>query len=221
MNKTVIDPSLLDKAPLTPYEKDLIKQIDIEGLPLKDVAVELKKDDSTISLQHKRALEKYSEWCATIAEEHKHDIAVGTEAALVFELLEKGTGLADVVIETKIDPERVKMIYEAWVEMKEVDLNSPSVPKKLKQIEEKLENVTGLIVKELTRHGYEGLPDEYDLRQFLNSAPELLKLKDLRCFTDSMYERYECAQCGSKYYYAIHVQCTKCGRDSTWGYHPK
>ncbi len=124
MNKTTIDPGLVDKAPLTPYEKDLIKKIDIEGLPLKDVAEDLKKDDSTISLQHKKALEKYSVWSSKLDEQSRHDIANGKEAAIVFGMLKKGKELPDIVIDANIPPERLKVYYEQWLDLKRVKIGS-------------------------------------------------------------------------------------------------
>ncbi len=128
MNKTAIVPNLLDKAPLTEYERNLIKQIDIQSLPVKQVAASLKRDDSTISLQHKKALEKYTAWYSKVDEEMKADLVSGEEAALVFEMLQKGKELPKIVIELKIPPKTVKNYYDGWVQLKKADMNQKFVP---------------------------------------------------------------------------------------------
>jgi len=137
MGKTEIDFNLLDSSPLNEYEKNLIKQIDIDGLALKEVAADLKKDDSTVSLQHKKVVEKYSAWYSKMDEKMKADLASGEEAATVFKMLEKGTKLPKIVIKTGIQPDKVKKYYEQWLELKRVDLN-PNFKRSLEVIDEDL-----------------------------------------------------------------------------------
>lgn len=58
-----IDVNLLEKCPvLTDYEKDLIKRIDINGETQASVAKSYGKSPATISIQRKKALEKFNAW---------------------------------------------------------------------------------------------------------------------------------------------------------------
>ncbi len=141
MSKTKIDAALLDKAPLTEYERNLITLIDIQGVPLKQVAGDLGKDDSTVSLQRKKAVEKYVEWSCKIDEEQKREITSGKEAAVVFALLEKGKELPKIVIELKIDPENVKNYYDRWLELKKADVNQKFVPVIIDRLKTEVDSV--------------------------------------------------------------------------------
>jgi hypothetical protein len=59
----IIDTKLLDECPvLSDYEKDLIRRIDINHETQASVARFYKKSPSTISIQHKKAIEKFSTW---------------------------------------------------------------------------------------------------------------------------------------------------------------
>jgi len=58
-----LDIKLLHKCPeLTDYEKDLIRRIDINNETQASVAKHYGKTPSTVSLQHKKALEKFNAW---------------------------------------------------------------------------------------------------------------------------------------------------------------
>lgn len=58
--------------------------------------------------------------------------------AKVFEMLEKGRSLANIVIELKADPDVVKRLYEKWVELKRIDVNQPVVLKRLEELSDLL-----------------------------------------------------------------------------------
>lgn len=174
-----IDESLLQRAPLSDYEKELVRLIDIQGLETTKVALKEGKDKSTISIQHKKALEKLQKFIRDI----KHQEIPAELASNIFRAFEKHMPLTRIVIKYKVQPKIVKALYKEWITLKEEDLSSPNVPTRLKQLED--------------------------------------TLKNLGCFTDHMYERFECDRCRSKYYYAIRVHCTKCQKATWWGYHPK
>lgn len=212
-----INEALLQKAPLSEYEKELIRLRDIQGVEITKVATQKGKDKSTISIQHKKALEKLQKFVAEI----EYDEISGELMSKIFAAFEKQLPLAQIVIKYKVKPKIVRALHKDWISLKEVDLNSPSVPKRLKQIEEKLANIIDVIAAELKRRGHENPPDAEALRTLLSSAWELIALTNLRCFTDSMYYEFKCNGCGSMYYYAINAKCTKCGRETWWGYHPK
>jgi len=212
-----INESLVEKAPLTEYEKDLIRLIDVKGIEATSVASKKGKDKSTISIQHKKAMEKLQKFMA----EMKYEEASGELASKVFTEFDNHVQLTEVVRKYKIAPKVVRALYKEWISLKEEDLNSPSVPKRLKEIEEKWKSIGYHLSAELERYGYRNGPDELEILEFLNSAPELLKLKNLRCLTDSMYEKFHCDGCDSKHYFAIRAQCTNCKEETWWGYQPK
>ena len=57
------DFELLDECPdLTDYKRDLIRRIDVNHETQVSVAKSLGKETSTISLQHKNALDKFTKW---------------------------------------------------------------------------------------------------------------------------------------------------------------
>jgi IS30 family transposase len=58
--KTSVDAELLKRAPLTEREKLLLQRIDANGETITNVARELRKDKSTISIQDKKAVRLYN-----------------------------------------------------------------------------------------------------------------------------------------------------------------
>ena len=60
------------------------------------------------------------------------------EAAQVFELLEAGETLPKIVIKLKMNPKRIEELYQAWIELKEIDVNQPTVLKQVREIRGKL-----------------------------------------------------------------------------------
>jgi len=60
--KTIVDPELMKRAPLTERQKLLLERIDVNHDSLTNVARELKKNKSTISIQHKKAFMLYNRW---------------------------------------------------------------------------------------------------------------------------------------------------------------
>ena len=63
----------LDKyPPSTRYEKELIERIDIRGEKQASVAKSCRKDTSTISIKHIKALQKLASWMRNTDDIHKH-----------------------------------------------------------------------------------------------------------------------------------------------------
>jgi len=132
-----ITAQLLNKAPLTDYERKLIKLIDIEKEKISDVAKKFGKHKSTISTQHKRAREKLEEFMKM----EKKDREKGAIASKVFRLFEKGCSPCKVVMKLNLSPEHVKELYNSWIELKEMDLSSPILPKILNELKQKVEDL--------------------------------------------------------------------------------
>ncbi|RLE46998.1 MAG: hypothetical protein DRJ31_09425 [Candidatus Methanomethylicota archaeon] len=59
----------------------------------------------------------------------------------VFKRLEEGKSLPKIVIETGLDPDKVKEIYNKWLELRKIDVNQPVVLKEIEELKEKLSNV--------------------------------------------------------------------------------
>ncbi len=190
-----IDESLLERAPLSEYEKELIRLIDIQGVEVTKVALQKGKDKSTISIQHNRALEKLQNFIDKMNDKE----FLGKLAGKIFAKLDKGKPLTKIVTEVKEDPEIIKLLYKQWLDLKEDDLNSPSVPNRIKQIEQELKKIHDRI---------DFLEDDID---DINS----------NCFTTGMYYQFKCSGCGSERLYAIRVKCTNCDKETWWGHFPK
>lgn len=62
----------------------------------------------------------------------------GEEVSRIFEQFEKGKSLTRIVIEFKINPDRVRQLYEKWIELKKIDVNQPIVLEKIKELQELL-----------------------------------------------------------------------------------
>ena len=90
----------------------------MKGERLTDVAKGLEKDKSTVSLQHKRALEKASGFLReSMGESEKARVA-----SKAFAMLEKGSSLTSIVIKLKASPSQVREIYGQWIRLREEDL---------------------------------------------------------------------------------------------------
>ncbi len=61
----------------------------------------------------------------------------------VFKRLEEGKTLPKIVVETGLDPDKVKEIYNKWLELRKIDVNQPIV---LKDIEELRKEFRGVLV---------------------------------------------------------------------------
>ncbi len=129
-----IDESLLERSQLSPYEKELIRLIDIQGIEVTKVALQKEKDKSTISIQHNKALEKLQKFMEGI----KYKEISGELASRIFAQFEKGMEPAKIVIKLKQAPEVVKAKYEQWLELKKLDVNLVSHLNQIEQIKEEL-----------------------------------------------------------------------------------
>jgi len=63
----------------------------------------------------------------------------------VFKRLEEGKTLPKIVVETGLDPEKVKEIYNKWLELRKIDINQPTVLKDIEEIKNKIRPIEGLI----------------------------------------------------------------------------
>jgi hypothetical protein len=109
-------------------EAELIRRIDIENQGVTAYAASVGQAKSSISVAHKNAIKKLEEFKRSDQEKHEK----GNLAASVFELLDKGKSLTDVVKLTRTDPDLAQEIFLKWKKMKEIDINAPSVPKKIR-----------------------------------------------------------------------------------------
>lgn len=69
------------------------------------------------------------------------------EASNVFELLEEGLPLPEVVIALKMNPDKVKQLYDKWTELKEIDINQPTVLKQIKELDDSLTRAICILSK--------------------------------------------------------------------------
>ena len=184
-------PEILKEAPLSAYERELIKLIDINGKTVSEVAKEKEKSKSTISIQHSRAYQKLEEFLKKAREANMEK----SIASQVFKMLEKGKSLTEIVTELEVDPDVVLNLQRKWSKMKEVDLNNPNIPRTLKELQDKVEEL-----------------DEWGNHTLI----ELIKLSP--CLSSHLYEHFEC-KCGAvKQNFAFQVRCLKCGRHSWWSF---
>jgi len=63
----------------------------------------------------------------------------------VFKRLEEGKTLPRIVVETGLDPEKVKEIYNKWLELRKIDIHQPTVLKDIEEIKSKIRPIEGLI----------------------------------------------------------------------------
>ncbi len=147
----------------------------------------------------------------------------GAAASKAFHLYEDGEGPVQAVVELKMFPEDAENYYKRWLEMKEQDLSTPSVPKRLKELEDQVGDVSSLIASQIKEIMEEDMtdyfPDSDDVWEFLISIKDLIKLKDIPI--KDLYRNFKCPKCGSKHLMAVNVKCTKCDEESWWGYWPE
>jgi len=114
-----IDVKLFEKCPvLTDYEKDLIRRIDINHETQASVAKSYGKSPATISIQHKKALEKFNAW---LKKREKEKVLPEEDFdKQVFKMLNKGIGPAEIV--AKIGRAReVAKLAELWEQLNSHD----------------------------------------------------------------------------------------------------
>jgi len=56
----------------------------------------------------------------------------------VFKRLEEGKSLPKIVVETGLDPEKVKEIYQKWLDLKKIDINQPTVLKDIEDLRNRI-----------------------------------------------------------------------------------
>ena len=115
-----IDVELLEKCSvLTDYEKDLIRRIDGHHETQVRVARHYEKSPGTISIQHKKALEKFTAWLKKRGESEKA-LPQQDFDKQVFKMLNKGIGPAEIV--AKVGRAReVAKLAELWEQLNSHD----------------------------------------------------------------------------------------------------
>jgi len=103
---------------LTDYEKDLIRRIDINHKTQTGVAKSYGKSPATISIQHKKTLEKFDSW---LKKRGKEKVLPEEDFdKQVFKMLNKGIGPAEIV--AKIGRAReVAKLAELWEQLNSHD----------------------------------------------------------------------------------------------------
>lgn len=96
-----------------------IRNLRAEGKTYREIAHTLLVSISTIS----RILN------APQPNEERASTPQGELASQVFQLLEKGKTLAQIVIKLRFDPEVVKDLYGKWVGLNQTDVNQPNLDK--------------------------------------------------------------------------------------------
>ncbi len=144
-------------------------------------------------------------------------------AAKAFSLFEQGKGPIDAVVELNLEPGVAEELYDKWKKMKEQDLSTPSVPRRLKELEEKMSNgLVESLVQELHEPLLEGedSPSIEELFTFFYSIGDILetvrRVKFLPIF--NLYDNFACKTCGSQHRMGLNVRCSKCGTETWWGY---
>jgi DNA repair ATPase RecN len=194
----------IESGAISEQEAELIRHIDIDNEGVTAYAASVGQAKSSISVAHRNAIKKLEEFKRSDQEKHEK----GNLAASVFELLDKGKSLTDVVKQTRTDPDLVQEIFFKWKKMKEIDINAPSVPKKIRELTSKLEVLNSYI--------------ELVDNSAANAGFEVNKLKERldKSAGEGLYESRHVCKCGSTGLFAIHYKCTKCGVESWWGRWP-
>lgn len=136
--------------------------------------------------------------------------AGGELAAEAFRLFDKGFKPTKVVQELKIDPEEIEELYKKFQDLEEM------YPPRVEELQRKMDllfpegHISDSISKAGLNKAIENLQDEVFTEPFFSSF----------CGS-SLTHDWECPECGTKGKVAVHYQCTSCGHDSWWGYHPK
>jgi transposase len=103
-----------------------------EGKTYRDIAKLERVSIASIS----RALKRPSEGETGLEPQTPTVAPDEEEAATVFEMLENGTSLPKIVIELKMSPDKVRQLYDKWVELKKIDVNQPIVFEKIRELQE-------------------------------------------------------------------------------------
>jgi hypothetical protein len=116
---------------ITSDDAELVRKADLEGKGVVAAGEELGMPKSTASTKHKKILQSLRRF----NERDEANKQKGEAAPRVFGLLDKKKGLTEIVEVTGYDPEIVEKLQEDYIRLKEKDLNLPSVPKRLAELE--------------------------------------------------------------------------------------
>lgn len=192
--KNPINIATIEACPaLTGYEKKILILVYVDDKNVKYVAKHFSKTLSTISIQNKKAVQKYDGWASgegskvlpsllklpektpnktrvKIAKEANGSEDEGELAAQAFKLFKKGLKPPDVVIKLRQPPSIIKRLFQ---EFKGLPADAPieeyaDISRRLKQLEEKHSDIIGLIAKQ-----------ENDLIGFGEEDEMALKAEDL------------------------------------------
>ena len=136
----------------------------------------------------------------------------GQVASKVFELLNAREALTEVVVKLAVEPQRVAALHEEWLRMKERDVSGPSVPRDIEEMRLALverERAHKELAKSVCDADANLLSQVQSLRKKLDDDP-----------LAGMGAEWVCA-CGARELVAVKVECTACGRESSWGWHPE
>jgi DNA-binding CsgD family transcriptional regulator len=199
---TAITEELLEKAGLTDEEKRAVRLTGIEGKTLGEAALTLGKTKGTISLQRKMGIQKLEAYDrgrelindrikpgnsrkspkSYAPEEPKRtnrpSTSNGLEDKKVFLLIEKGHSLTQIVAKTGITHDRVYDISQGYIKLKQEDLTHPSLPRAMKEMLDRLNELGPLIdtASERTEIVYTYLSRNED---FLNWEKNMKNLAEL------------------------------------------
>ena len=136
----------------------------------------------------------------------------GEVASKVFALLNADEALTEVVVKLAVEPQRVAALHEEWLRMKERDVSGPSVPRDIEEMRLALverERAHKELAKSVCDADANLLSQVQSLRKKLDDDP-----------LAGMGAEWVCA-CGARELVAVKVECTACGRESSWGWHPE
>jgi excisionase family DNA binding protein len=132
----------------------------------------------------------------------------GELAALTFSLLEAGKHAVDIVRELKLPPEQVAAFLRDWQAMKEGHAANRTTEDRLRLLEKYCHELEEKI----------GAWEMYVAGQL---EPKIDGISEyVRSLVALSADRFAC-DCGTRGMVALRVVCTQCGRDHTWGRHPR
>jgi len=102
-HKVIINLELLEKSPLRPPEKELLREVYIEGRSLAEVARKKGVTRGTVSILHKKALERFNSW-----------IGMNKAAKILTELIDRGYTLDDVERFLRMEKEHEDTMVKAF-----------------------------------------------------------------------------------------------------------
>ena len=122
-------------------------------------------------------------------------------AATVFEELDAGVGLTEIVTRHRLPPTAVRELCGLWKELKLLDVNLPSVPAAVAKLEEQVADI------------FEQLAA---LTQVIGEVQATLAATP----TAGLHTEFECGECGSQGNLGVKVECTNCRDSRVWGWFP-